>query len=758
MTSNILNKICGNDTIIKKDLASCIITLLLLYKEEYNEKTNRLNRSHTYIGQNLRISPKSWYKDSFDVEVVSSMTRRGLGPTFEWIFENIHKLGEIRLGYLYNTVSNCITYKSFRIELVAYLEVKDDEVDEILEYFFGTSEESSLANYLKSKMVGNPQNDYIFYNHEEFSMVSSLNTRYMDKYMKLLETVIDYLKYKRPRRIVYFTQEPVPIQVVIEQEIEERNRPIIQARLKQEEERKREKEQKEREELEKLEKEKKEREKREKEREEQRKKRQEREQTRQETQKILNARRASILPMDPADFEYRYHRDLERYRPPTPPEMNRYTMLDAQDSVQSEDEDSMPTPQPPVPQTWTPAAQPHIPVPHSWTSAPQPLITTIRSWSRPNPLPEKKYKIVFCLHGISYSEKNDINFPFNSLKYFTPLFTFLKPTVSVMDTMTNIHNDKSELIIQKIPRRENKLSVRNMMFSLQDTETLGEFMGIYLCDVNESTPPVKILQHPHLITLAPHRQLDVAGNNMYCFYWDDIIQLSVKIIRGYLDLNKYIPRDTSLKDIELCMFCCRANSPSDPGYRHNINPLAQQWVQNLRGGNHNKLVVKNIFEETKEIQYSKLQNGESVLPVSEDQLNFYLNSPTEPTPLEIIDSLTLNEISEQLEEHHESPEVSFPVNHLDSVNVPKCPSYNKIPGKCISKKEYKNQALLFHPDRNPKCVQSANAKFKYLSNNWNKCNKSRRKSKTPNSKSKKDESKRKSRSLSRNKREGSKNV
>jgi hypothetical protein len=163
----------------------------------------------------------------------------------------------------------------------------------------------------------------------------------------------------------------------------------------------------------------------------------------------------------------------------------------------------------------------------------------------------------------------------------------------------------------------------------------------------------------------------------------------------------------------------------------NINPLPQikytGGENNMLVSKNDELVVKDIFDKTKEFQKNQLQNGSLALQVSEDQLNFYLDAKKEPNSQEVINSLTINEISQQLEEQPELldllSEDILPNNQLDSVNDPNCPSYNKTPGKCINKEEYRNQAKIFHPDKNSACLQSANSKFAYLSNNWNKCEK-----------------------------------
>jgi hypothetical protein len=336
--------------------------------------------------------------------------------------------------------------------------------------------------------------------------------------------------------------------------------------------------------------------------------------------------------------------------------------------------------------------------------------------------------------------------------------------------MTAVKNDDSQLTFEKIPTHTDKLRVSEMVYYVQEHEgiILQEFAGIYLCDLNSNTPPVKILDYPGLKKLCPNpiNPPNATQVDSYTFSWINIISFSVQIIRGFRDWNKYIPRDIVFKDVELCMFCCRATMNSR-GYTHTLSgpdyykyvqdlsydrgtlnrissgPHNYTYVQDLRGGSNNQLVVKDALANTKEIQYNKVRNNEPVLPVTEDQLYVYLNSPTEPTTLEIIDSLTLNEVSTQLKEFSKGEEESFPIHHLDSVNDPGCPSYNKIPSKCISKKEYKKQALIFHPNRNLKCVQSANAKFQYLSNNW-KCNKSHQTHKRHSVKSKKNESMRKS--------------
>jgi hypothetical protein len=45
-----------------------------------------------------------------------------------------------------------------------------------------------------------------------------------------------------------------------------------------------------------------------------------------------------------------------------------------------------------------------------------------------------------------------------------------------------------------------------------------------------------------------------------------------------------------------------------------------------------------------------------------------------------------------------------------------CPSLGIEPKKPVDKKDYLIQALLFHPDKNPDCVEDATTKFKNLGN------------------------------------------
>jgi hypothetical protein len=52
-----------------------------------------------------------------------------------------------------------------------------------------------------------------------------------------------------------------------------------------------------------------------------------------------------------------------------------------------------------------------------------------------------------------------------------------------------------------------------------------------------------------------------------------------------------------------------------------------------------------------------------------------------------------------------------------------CPSHDKEPVDCsevsevLKRKDYKKQALIFHPDKNKKCVEDATLKFQALQNN-----------------------------------------
>ena len=45
-----------------------------------------------------------------------------------------------------------------------------------------------------------------------------------------------------------------------------------------------------------------------------------------------------------------------------------------------------------------------------------------------------------------------------------------------------------------------------------------------------------------------------------------------------------------------------------------------------------------------------------------------------------------------------------------------CPSSGKEPQRCIDKKDYRSQTLIFHPDKNPTCIPEAQTKFQKLEN------------------------------------------
>ena len=62
-----------------------------------------------------------------------------------------------------------------------------------------------------------------------------------------------------------------------------------------------------------------------------------------------------------------------------------------------------------------------------------------------------------------------------------------------------------------------------------------------------------------------------------------------------------------------------------------------------------------------------------------------------------------------------SPSLS-PTSPLPEEPDPKCPSKGKKPQKCKTKKSYKEQTLIFHPDRNFGCIDRATHKFKQLQN------------------------------------------
>lgn len=50
----------------------------------------------------------------------------------------------------------------------------------------------------------------------------------------------------------------------------------------------------------------------------------------------------------------------------------------------------------------------------------------------------------------------------------------------------------------------------------------------------------------------------------------------------------------------------------------------------------------------------------------------------------------------------------------DGIQIEGCPSKGNMPKPCKTKKDYYKQALVFHPDKNPECIDNSTAKFKIL--------------------------------------------
>ena len=50
----------------------------------------------------------------------------------------------------------------------------------------------------------------------------------------------------------------------------------------------------------------------------------------------------------------------------------------------------------------------------------------------------------------------------------------------------------------------------------------------------------------------------------------------------------------------------------------------------------------------------------------------------------------------------------------DGIQIQGCPSKGKLPQPCRMKKDYYNQTRIFHPDKNPGCIENSTEKFKIL--------------------------------------------
>lgn len=93
---------------------------------------------------------------------------------------------------------------------------------------------------------------------------------------------------------------------------------------------------------------------------------------------------------------------------------------------------------------------------------------------------------------------------------------------------------------------------------------------------------------------------------------------------------------------------------------------------------------------------------------------------------------TLNKINKQAEKS-QAPESQAPESQAPKSQAPEsqaqesisqkkvsndgCPSYGREPVNCSTKKDYINQTLIFHPDKNPMCKEESTPKFQALQNN-----------------------------------------
>ena len=85
---------------------------------------------------------------------------------------------------------------------------------------------------------------------------------------------------------------------------------------------------------------------------------------------------------------------------------------------------------------------------------------------------------------------------------------------------------------------------------------------------------------------------------------------------------------------------------------------------------------------------------------------------------------TLNKIEQQAKNSQQTKNSQQPISipqkpdeTKKEVSTDGCPSLGKEPVDCSEKKDYIKQTLIFHPDKNPKCIEDSTLKFQALQNN-----------------------------------------
>lgn len=323
-----------------------------------------------------------------------------------------------------------------------------------------------------------------------------------------------------------------------------------------------------------------------------------------------------------------------------------------------------------------------------------------------------KRKIIWDIHGAYDVEgKKDFNFPFHSLKFYCPNNISLFANCDT-DSMTAVNNDSVNLILEKIPdpRRvgipgaEGKISLRNMSFSMETSDKYNNCyasMGVWICEPGGTcmNPQDRYITWGELFDpvsggLPPFYKMakSTSRGRKPIYYFDDIFKLSEYVVRSITSL------DQNLKNYEICMITCRPNTRdpkhaipdgNDPNKSYYMQGPSydRRHIQSYAGGS-DSLIIQKLLQETKDKQKNKLENKPLVLNVSEEQMHFYLTSPEEPTMEQVVDSLTENEISEQLQLH---PELLKKIKTNRGGKKTKQHKTTRAIKKEIKNKKYKNK-------------------------------------------------------------------
>ena len=134
----------------------------------------------------------------------------------------------------------------------------------------------------------------------------------------------------------------------------------------------------------------------------------------------------------------------------------------------------------------------------------------------------------------------------------------------------------------------------------------------------------------------------------------------------------------------------------------NVNKELLNYLKRL-GADNNELILYLNFEELEHIKSLIKKN-----PKTSKDLAFGIN----------------NEINQYLRLKFPSKSISFLKSDSDLESgkpklISNCPSRDKTPS---TQKDYKDQLLIFHPDKNRGCIEDATEKFKFLQQIFKKTN------------------------------------